>query len=218
MLQRVAKVARSCPEKFTEVKVKDYKISINGTKYDSENFHRLPSELSPAMVYTPCSEQACVFFTKHSPFSNHFASSFTLEGIQFSCIEQYLAVNKAHLANDKALAREAMGSSNPADHKVVLNKLRAEVTDEWKRRAPEYIKAAIKAKFTQNNHLTKFLLDSHPLQIGEASRDTFWGIGLTLESPDVLDTTKWAPGGNLLGRSLVALREELLETANFPAY
>lgn len=217
VLQRVAKMARSRPEKYTEVKIKDYKITINGTKYDCDNLNKLPSELSPAMVYTPCSEEACIFFTKHSPFSNHFSSSFTLEGVQFSCIEQYLAVQKAHLADNKDLAREAMGSSNPADHKVVLNKLKTQVSDEWKNKAPEFIKAAVKAKFTQNPHLTKFLLDSYPLQIGEASRDSFWGIGLSLESPDALDMTKWAAGGNLLGRSLVSLREELLETANFPA-
>lgn len=217
VLQRIAKVARSCPEKFKEVRVKDYKISINHKKYDCDNLHLLPSELSPAMVYTPCSEHACVFFTKHSPFSNHFASSFTLEGVQFSCIEQYLAVQKAHLADNKDLAREAMGSSNPADHKVVLNKLKSEVSDEWKKRAPEFIKAAVEAKFSQNPHLTKFLLDSHPLQIGEASRDSFWGIGLSLESPDALDTTKWVSGGNLLGRTLVSFREKIMETANFPS-
>lgn len=217
VLQRVAKVARSCPEKYSDIKVKDYKISINGTKYDRDHLHLLPSELSLAMVYTPCSEQACVFFTNHSPFSNHFSSDFTIEEIHFSCIEQYLAVQKAHMADDKTLAKEAMDSSDPADHKVVLNKLRTVVAEKWTEKAPSFIKAAAKAKFSQNHHLTKFLLDSHPLRIGEASRDTFWGIGLSLENPDVLDTTKWAPGGNLLGKTLMAVREDLMKMANFPA-
>lgn len=140
-----------------------------------------------------------------------------MEGVKFTCIEQYLAVQKAHLADNKNLAREAMGSSDPADHKVVLNKLKTEVADKWAERAPDIIKSAVKAKFTQNQNLTKFLLDSHPLRIGEASKDTRWGIRLSLEHPEVLDTTKWAAGGNLLGRTLVSLREELLETANFPA-
>lgn len=197
VLQRVAKVARSCPNKYSNVQVKDYKISINGQKYDCEHLDLLPSELSPAMAYTPCSEQACVFFTKHSPFSNHFPSPFTRDGLRFSCIEQYLAVQKAHIADNKDLAREAMGSSDPADHKVVLNKLRSEVSSQWKTQAPQLIKTAVTAKFSQNPQLTKFLLDSHPLQIGEASRDTFWGIGLSLESPDALDTSKCTPGGNL---------------------
>lgn len=113
VLQRIAKTARTCPEKYTDIMVKDYKISINGIKYDSDHFHKLPSELSPAMVYTPCSENACVFFTKYSPFSNHFSSAFNIEGFKFSCIEQYLAVQKAHLADNKDLAREAMSSSDP---------------------------------------------------------------------------------------------------------
>lgn len=134
---------------------------------------------------------------------------------KFSCIEQYLAVQKAHLADNKNLAREAMGSSNHADHKVVLNKLKAEVADRWAEKAPDIIKSAVKAKFTQNQNLTKFLLDSHPLMIGEASKDTRWGIKLSLEHlehlehPDVPDMSKWASGGNLLGKTLVSLREEL---------
>lgn len=82
-------------------------------------------------------------------------------------------------------------------------------------KAPDIIKVAVKAKFTQNHHLTKFLMDSHTLQIGEASRDSFWGVGMSLENPEVLNTTKWALGGNLLGRSLVSLREELMAMANF---
>lgn len=217
VLQRVAKMARTRPEKYTDIKVKDYKISINGNTYDCDHLNRLPAELSPAMVYTPCSDKACVFFTKHSPFSNHFSSPFSLDGVRFTCIEQYLAVQKAHIADNKNLAREAMGSADPADHKVVLNKLKAEVADVWAERAPAIIKSAVKAKFTQNQNLTKFLLDSHPLLIGEASKDTFWGTGLTLEHPETLDTSKWAAEGNLLGRTLVSLREELLETANFPA-
>lgn len=79
-----------------------------------------------------------------------------------------------------------MRSTDPADHKVVLNKLKTEVADKWKESAPDFIKVAVKAKFTQNPHLTNFLLDSHPLIIGEASRHAFWGIGLPLESPNAL--------------------------------
>lgn len=185
VLQRVAKTARSLPDKYSGSKIKDYKISINGSKYGREDLHLLPEELSPERIYTPRSEEATVFFTKHSPFSNHFHSPFTLEGIKFVCIEQYLATHKAFLAGDKDLARQAMESQDPADHKVILNKLRSAASKEWKEKAPEYILAAVKAKFTQNPALKKFLIDSHPLQIGEASKDNFWGIGLSLENQDV---------------------------------
>lgn len=63
-----------------------------------------------------------------------------------------------------------------------------------------------------NSHriLKDLLISTHPLQIGEASKDNFWGVGLSLEYPNVLDADQWAPEGNLLGRTLMLLREELL--------
>lgn len=101
ILQRVAKVARAIPERFSDIKIKDYKIFINGTWYGRDDLHHLPLELSPETIYSPRSEEALAFFTKQSPFSNHFHSPFFVDGIQFGCIEQYLAVQKARLANDK---------------------------------------------------------------------------------------------------------------------
>lgn len=111
VLQRVTKTTRALPERYSGVSIKDYKIRINGQNYGREDLHHLPEELSPERIYTPFSEEATLFFTKHSPFSNHFHSPFVLEGIRFVGIEQYLAVQKAHLANNKDLARQAMESS-----------------------------------------------------------------------------------------------------------
>lgn len=124
--------------------------------------------------------------------------------------EQYLAVQRAYLSRDKPLARRAMEQKDPSEHKLILNKLRNEYPEEWRQKAPTLILNALRAKFTQNPLLKDLLLSSRPLQIGEASKDTFWGVGLTLENQNVLDTSKWPREGNLLGRSLMALREELM--------
>lgn len=211
VLQRIAKVARTNPEKYGEVKVKDFQISVNGQKFSMDALHKLPKELSPNAVYTPRSEEALVFFTRHSPFSNHYACNFDLEGISFSCVEQYLAVQRAYLSRDKILARRAMESKDPADHKMILNQLRNDKLDEWRDKAPGFIMNASRAKYTQNPLLKQLLLSTYPLRIGEASKDTFWGIGLPLESQQVLDTVQWAPEGNLLGRTLMSIRRELME-------
>lgn len=210
VLQRIAKIARMNPEIHGEVKVKDYKLNINGQKYDMDNLHLLPKELTPHAVYTPRSESALVFFTRNSPFSNHFPANFELDGLSFTCVEQYLAVHRAYLAKDKPLARRAMQQGDPAEHKMILNKLRRHNPEEWHQQAPDHISKALKAKFTQNTLLKDLLLSTHPLQIGEASRDTFWGVGHSLESPNVLDTEQWPTEGNLLGKTLMSLREELM--------
>lgn len=213
---QLAKVARMNPEKYREVKVKDYQISINGKKFSTDSLHRLPKELSPHSVYTPRSDKALVFFTRYSPFSNHYACRFDLEGLTFSCVEQYLAVQRAHLAKDKILARRAMESKDPADHKMILNQLHNDNRDEWRDKAPDFILEASRAKFMQNPLLKDLLMSTYPLRIGEASKDTFWGIGLPLESQHILETDKWAPEGNLQGRTLMAVRRELMAKGNDP--
>lgn len=213
ILQRIAKMARTKQDIYGEVKVKDYRIHLNGQEYDMDSLHLLPKELTPHAVYSPRSETALVFFTKNSPFSNHFPSDFKLDGLSLSCVEQYLAVQRAYLAKDKPLARRAMQQKDPAEHKMVLNKLRNQDRDEWRRLAPDLIRKAIRAKFTQNTLLKDLLLSTHPLQLGEASKDPFWGVGFSLEHPNVLDTDQWIPEGNLLGKTLMSIREELLTSA-----
>lgn len=62
----------------------------------------------------------------------------------------------------------------------------------------------------QNEHLADFLITTQPLELGEASKNATWGIGFSLDSPDVYDASKWNPHGNLLGKTLVKVREELI--------
>lgn len=209
VLQRIAKVANMNPEKFGEARVKEYKLHLNGQIYGTEQLHLLPQELSPHAVYSPRSEEALVFFTRNSPFSNHFPCNFQLEGRSFVGVEQYLAVHRAYLSRNRSLAREAMETKDPADHKVILNRLRKEHIEEWKEKAPQLILAASRAKYSQNQLLKNLLISTNQLRIGEASRDSFWGIGIPLENADALDTSKWAMHGNLLGETLMKVREEL---------
>lgn len=95
-----------------------------------------------------------------------------------------------------------MESQDPADHKVILNTLRSYQPEVWIERAKEYILQATRAKFDQNEHLADFLIETHPMQIGEASKNNIWGIGLTLDATDAFDPSKWNLQGNLLGRTL----------------
>lgn len=202
LLHRIAKAANQYPSKYEEVKVKDYSIRINGQKFGPGKLHLLPEELQPEQVFSPRSETAIVFFTKHSPLSNHYPCSFQIEDQTFTCVEQYLAFQKAKFANNRILARSAMDTDDPAEHKAILNQLKNLPREGWSDRVEETILTAAWAKFSQNENLANFLVETHPLQIGEASRDTFWGVGHSLESAEALDSTKWPHQGNLLGRTL----------------
>lgn len=214
VLQRIAKVARADPQSYGEVFVKDYQVNINGQGYGMGRIRQLPRELQPEYVYTPRSQETVVFFTKYSPLSNHYRSPFTLEGTSYNCVEQYLAQQKALLAENQQLADKAMDCNDPADHKAILNTLKRETQEQWREKAEEIITKAIRAKFNQNSHLAAFLIETFPRTIGEASTDKVWGIGLRLEDKDVLQESAWVKDGNLLGRTLSEIRQEMMNNSH----
>lgn len=216
VLQRIAKMARLQPDKYAGVRVRDFKIRINDTWYGINELRKLPPDLQPEVTYTPRSQSSVIFFTKQSPLSNHFTSHFKIDGVKYTCVEQYLAHRRAALQGNDSLAEQAFQSDNPAHHKVILNMLRREGSDLWHQQAERIAYPAVRAKFLQNKHLADFLVATHPLAIGEASKDKFWGTGLSLENKDALDPARWAADGNLLGRILTAVRQELVGTENPP--
>lgn len=114
------------------------------------------------------------------------------------------------MSGKQHLITRALHTSDPVKCKAILTDLKTNSDQAWNQQLEETITTGLRAKFQQNPSLARFLCDTHPRMIGEASPDKKWGIGLTLVSPDVLDTDKWEKKGNLLGKRLVAIREELM--------
>lgn len=208
LLNRVVKAAQKNP-KFRSAKLRDYKLVLHGNSYAPNELEKLPKPLRPSSLATPRSTSAIAFFSKHSELSNHYQSSFSLQGIQFHSMEHYLAYSKAKLTGHDVTIERALKVQNPVEAKAVLNSLKNNHNDEWKKQAPAIAEKGLRAKFRQNQYLLEFLLETEDLQLGEASRDTFWGVGMTLTHPDVLDSSKWPPEGNLLGRTIMKIRDEL---------
>lgn len=156
IFNRIAKTARQNPDIYWEVRIKDYKLTINGVVYSLDQVHSLPEDLKPSAVYMPRSDRTCVFFTRYSPLSNHHPSNFQIQGQWFVCVEQFLALRRAQLAEDDFLIKDALGKQDPADHKVILNTLRADQPLVWEEKAKEYILQATRAKFEQNEHFFFF--------------------------------------------------------------
>lgn len=129
VLNRIAKTARQKPDLYREVKIQDFKLTINDKTFGCDGVHLLPDELKPKAVYTPRTDHACVFFTRHSPLSNHHLSTFQVDGQSFVCVEQFLALRRAQLAGDDFLIQSALQQQDLADCKVILNTLRADQPD-----------------------------------------------------------------------------------------
>lgn len=208
ILNRVLKAAAAHP-KFKSAKFWDYKIRLNGKDYGPHQLELLPKPIRPSTLATRSSETTLVFFTRHTAFSNHHPSPFTFKGKRYANMEHYLAHQRAILSQDKELMARAMEATDPLEAKAILSYLKQDHADQWNDRVENILPAGLRQKFNQNEALCKILVDTQNLTLGEASKDPRWGIGMSLEDATVLDTTKWLTTGNLLGRILSKVREEV---------
>lgn len=142
-------------------------------------------------------------------YSQWYNSSMTIDGIRYSCCEQYMMHQKALLFRDLTTAAKIMNTSSPK----LQNQLGREVINYndiiWDSRRFDIVFKGNLAKFSQNELLKSELLNTGNRQFVEASPyDTIWGIGMGLDNPLINDPTKWR-GLNLLGQVLTFVRDTL---------
>lgn len=208
ILYRITRAA-AVTKKYKSITVRNYALQLDGKEYSPFNLESLPYALRPSTISNPRSKTALAFFSKYSILSNHHPSVFTLEGQKFHSMEQFLAYERAKLSEDEGTVQRAKEATDPIKAKAILNDLRNDHADVWTTRVEDTTIKGLRGKFTQNGHLLSFLRNTIPLQLGEASQNERWGTGFNLNSPEVLDTSKWNPTGNLLGRCLMKVRQEL---------
>ena len=149
------------------------------------------------------------FFTEKSPFSQWYPCAFTVDGIAFSCAEQFMMHGKALLFGDHEIAEQVLAAAHPKQHKALGRKVTPFDDLTWKAKRVEIVKAGSRAKFTQNEELRALLVATKGTELVEASPyDRIWGIGLAATDPRALDPKTWR-GQNLLGKILTELRDEL---------
>ena len=205
MLYRSLNAARASGKYGNNVSVRNFKFYLNGLSYTTDELEELPIELRPSMLATRQNDLILIFFSKSTVLSNHFICEFTVDNQKYTSIEQYMTRERAIFGRaSQETLQKIMNEHDPVQLKTIMHFLKQDNRQrEWEAVAPEKIKPAILAKFSQNEHLKKILLDTGDRILGEASpRDRFWGIGFALTAKDALDKTKWG-GKNVLGQLLM---------------
>jgi ribA/ribD-fused uncharacterized protein len=147
------------------------------------------------------------------PFSQWFPCRFTIKGVTYNCAEQYMMAQKALFFADIDAHIKIMATDSPSKQKAIGRTVKGFNVPAWNTVCKKIVYDANYAKFTQNENLKEYLLDTENKEIVEASPyDVIWGIGLPEGHPDITDKTKWR-GMNWLGETIMMVRETIrLET------
>jgi ribA/ribD-fused uncharacterized protein len=151
------------------------------------------------------------FFGQEHPFSNWHPVGFEVDGITYSCMEQFMMHRKALLFDDGHAVNLIMDARHPKEYKAFGRQVSGFNERVWRDHRENIVFAGLLAKFGQNYELLKRLVSTGQKMLVEASPyDTIWGIGLAKDDPRATDPGQW-PGQNLLGKILGRAREALRE-------
>ena len=141
--------------------------------------------------------------------SNWYLSDFTIEGITFSSMEQYMMYQKAKCFHDDDIAAKILDTDDVAYIKDLGRQVSGYDDNVWNGIRQIIVFEGLMAKFSQNYELKdKLLLTGDAILAECAVKDTIWGIGLSMTDPKRFDRAEWK-GQNLLGYTLMMVRERL---------
>jgi len=160
-----------------------------------------------------------LFFWGHTPAKNGeitksclsqwWESEFEIDGITYQSAEQFMMSEKARFFNDRKSRDLILESSHPKQAKDLGRKVVGFDEEIWKNERYNIVKRGNFAKFSQDERLKEFLLQTGNRILVEASPvDHIWGIGMAVDDKDVENPLKWR-GLNLLGFALMDVREGL---------
>ena len=143
--------------------------------------------------------------------SNWALSEFTVNGIIFSSLEQYMMYQKAVCFKDEEIAEKILATTDVAVIKALGRQVKGYNDGYWNGVRQLLVYEGLKEKFTQNENLKKLLLDTEDSILAEgAVNDRIWGIGLSMKDSNRLESEKWR-GQNLLGDAMMMVRNWIKE-------
>ena len=160
-----------------------------------------------------------IFFWGHRPphsgrvgkecLSQWYPADFNVGHITYRCMEQYMMSKKALLFGDEETNRKIMASREPGEIKELGRSVKGFQEEIWESFRLPIVLTGNYYKFSQLPALRTFLLETGESLLVEASPyDTVWGIGINAARASACPIRCW-PGKNLLGFSLMEVRDEL---------
>jgi ribA/ribD-fused uncharacterized protein len=167
----------------------------------------LPEDLNPMLDATQTKDGVTVFYTKFSPFSNHYmAAPFKLGQLTYSSTEQYYFAQKATQMGDDDKLSAILKEDDPAKIKGLGDKCKNVKNIKWESMMYEHMKNGNVAKYNQNPAAKIALMKTGASKLGEASASSeFWGVGMSMYDKERFNTNKWK--NNAMGQILSDIRD-----------
>ena len=120
--------------------------------------------------------------TTKACFSQWYSCKFVVDEIIYHTAEQYMMAQKALLFNDNEIFHKIMSSKSPKEYKELGRKIKNFSDSKWNENKYQIILKGNIAKFSQNEKLKVFLLNTGTKILVEASPyDKILGIGLSAD-------------------------------------
>ena len=141
--------------------------------------------------------------------SNWYHSDFSVNGIDYSSMEQFMMYKKAVCFSDDVVAEEILKTDDVAKIKDWGRCVSGYNDNIWNGVRQIIVYEGLMAKFSQNPKLKEQLQATGNAVLAEcAVSDCIWGIGLSMHDPKRLDLNQWR-GQNLLGYTLMMVKDRL---------
>ena len=141
--------------------------------------------------------------------SNWYLSDYSINGISFTSMEQYMMYQKAVCFQDENIAEQILATKDVAKIKELGRCVSGYNDQYWNGVRQIIVFEGLLAKFTQNELLKKQLKDTQNAILAEcAVKDCIWGIGLSMNDSNRLKPELWK-GQNLLGFALMMVRNKI---------
>ncbi|MGM9913471.1 NADAR family protein [Floccifex sp.] len=141
--------------------------------------------------------------------SNWYLSSFEIDGISFSSMEQYMMYSKAVVFNDEETASKILKTDDVEEIKALGRMVYGYNESFWNGVRQIIVYKGLLAKFSQNEELKNKLKSTNDSLLAEcAVSDLVWGIGLSMHDKERFNVLAWK-GKNLLGYTLMMVRDTI---------
>ena len=141
--------------------------------------------------------------------SNWYPSMFTVDGITFTSMEQYMMYKKAEVFGDEDIKKEIMSTDDVGKIKALGRQVHNYNNTVWNGMRQIIIYEGLYAKYSQDDELKEKLLKTGDRLLAEcAVQDKIWATGISMKDDSRFDMNKWT-GQNLLGFATMLVREKL---------